>query len=87
MTFLRLLLILLGALTVVFFALSFYSRSVRREKLENHWHTKGLTGSKDAFIQRGLKKYDGSLRRKLILGVYVVPLTFIAIVVYVTNFM
>lgn len=87
MAFVRLILILLVAQTVVYVALSLYSRSVRRGRLEEHWGKKALTGDKDAFIRRGLQKYDRSFRRKLILGVYVVPLTLIAILVYVTNFM
>jgi heme/copper-type cytochrome/quinol oxidase subunit 4 len=85
--FLRLMFILMVVLTIVYVALSLYSRSVRRGKLEAHWDRKGMTGDREAFVQRGLKKYDGSFRRKLILGVYVVPLTMIAILVYVTNYM
>lgn len=84
---LRLLFILMVVLTIVYVALSIYSRSVRRAKLAAHWERKGLTGDRDAFIRRGLEKYDRSFRRKLILGVYIVPLLLIAIIIYVTNFM
>jgi hypothetical protein len=79
--------ILMVVLTIVYVSLSLYSRSVRRGKLEDHWHRKGMTGDREAFVQRGLKTYDRSFRRKLILGVYIVPLSLIAILVYVTNFM
>ncbi|MBJ6372342.1 hypothetical protein [Sedimentitalea arenosa] len=85
--FFRLMFILMIVLTIVYVTLSLYSRSVRRNKLEAHWKTKGLTGDREAFVQRGLQKYDKSFRRKLILGVYVVPLMAIAVLVYVTNFM
>lgn len=85
--FLRLMLVLTVVLTVIYVALSLYSRHVRRGKLEAHWDKKGLTGDREAFIQRGLKAYDASFRRKLILGVYIVPLTLIAVLVYVTNYM
>jgi hypothetical protein len=37
-------------------------------------------------VQRGLKRYDGSIRRKLILGVYVVPVGLVILTVYLTNF-
>lgn len=84
---LRFLIPLLVVLTVIYVVLSIYSRRVRRGKLEAHWDKKGMTGDRDAFIERGLKKYDGSFRRKLLLGVYVVPLGAIAILIYVTNFM
>ena len=84
---LRLVLILLVVQTLAYVALSLYSRSVRRGKLEAHWEAKGLTGDREAFVDRGLKKYDGSFRRKLILGVYIVPWVAIAALIYVVNFM
>lgn len=83
----RFLIPLLVVLTIIYVALSLYSRSVRRGKLEAHWDQKGMTGDREAFVRRGLKKYDSSFRRKLILGVYVVPLGAIAILIYVINFM
>lgn len=79
--------ILLAVLTVIYGAVSLYSREMRRAKLKKHWRDKGLTGDRDAFIQRGLKKYDRSFRRKLILLVYVIPLGAIALLVYTMNFM
>ena len=84
---LRFLIPLLIFLTVVYIIVSIYSRQMRRGKLIAHWEKKGLTGDRDAFVKRGLEKYDGSFRRKLILGIYVVPLGVIAILIYVTNFM
>lgn len=85
--FFRLVLILMVVLTVVYGALSLYSREVRRAKLKRRWKDKGLTGDRAAFIQRGLRQYDRSFRRKLILLVYIVPLGAIALLVYVINFM
>lgn len=83
----RLLIVLLVVLTVIYVSLSLYSRSVRRGKLNAQWDEEGMTGDRDAFVREGLEEYDGSLRRKLILGVYVVPLLAIAVIIYVTNFM
>lgn len=85
---LRLLFVLLIVLTVIYVAVSIYSRSVRRAKLAARWDQKDiLTVDREAFIERGLKKYDSSFRRRLILGIFVIPLTAIATLVYVTNFM
>ena len=85
---LRLLLPLLVVLTVIYVVLSIYSRQVRRRKLEERWDSKDvLTVDRETFVRRGLQKYDNSIRRKLLLGVYIVPLTLIAVLVYVTNFM
>ncbi|MDA7964344.1 hypothetical protein [Ruegeria sp.] len=82
----RFLIPLLIILTVVYVGLSLYSRLMRRRKLIAHWEKKGMTGDRDAFIARGLKKYDSSFRKKLLLGVYVVPLGAIALLIYITNF-
>ncbi|MFX0542151.1 hypothetical protein ACEWPM_010520 [Roseovarius sp. S4756] len=81
-------LVLVGGiiLTVIYILLSIYSRRVRRGKLEAEWLIAGKPGDEDAFVDAGLKEYDASLRRKLILGVYVVPVTVVAIIVYLTNF-
>ncbi len=78
---------LMIVLTIIYVALSFYSRNERRGKLEAYWEEEGLTGDMDAFVEHGLKDYDGSLRRKLIWGVYVVPVTVVAVLVYVMNYM
>lgn len=85
--FIRLALILLVVLTVVYAAVSLYSREMRRAKLKRRWKDKGLTGDRAAFIQRGLKQYDRSFRRRLILLVYIIPLGALALLIYVINFM
>ncbi|EEX08848.1 conserved hypothetical protein [Ruegeria lacuscaerulensis ITI-1157] len=84
---LRLFVGLLIAQTIAYVALSVYARRVRRRKLEDRWDEKGKTGNKDAFVERGLRAYDNSLRRKLILGVYIVPWVAIASVIYVVNYL
>ncbi|MBO9476439.1 hypothetical protein J7382_02725 [Shimia sp. R11_0] len=87
MALVRLMVIGFVVLTVIYVCLSFYSRAVRRGKLKARWEKEGMTGDRDAFIAQGLEEYDGSLRRKLILGVYIVPVTLVAILIYVINFM
>ena len=84
--FLRLSLLLLVGLTLVYGAVSLYSRERRRAKLKRRWAERGLTGDRRTFIQRGLKQYDHSLRRRLILLVYILPLGAIALVIYMVNF-
>lgn len=82
----RLLVIGFIVLTVVYVCLSLYSRAVRRGKLEAEWDETGMQGDREAFIREGMEDYDGSLRRKLILGVYVIPLCLVTLVIYLTNF-
>jgi predicted permease len=74
-------------LTILYLILSVWSRSVRREKLEEEWDSEIRAGDRDAFIEAGLRDYDRSLRRKLILGVYVIPVLFALGMIYVTNYM
>lgn len=82
----RLLLILFVVLTVIYVSLSLWSRAVRRDKLEQEWDDEIGTGDRETFVREGLEDYDGSLRRKLILGVYVVPILLIGIIIYFTNY-
>jgi len=75
------------ALTILYVILSWYSRSIRRGKLEREFDEDIGEGDRDAFVREGLRRYDNSLRRRLILGVYVVPVLVVAAIIYVTNFM
>lgn len=82
----------LVVLTILYFLISLYSRSVRREKLENEAAEQIAQGTldaeaRDAYIEDGMRDYEGSLRRKLILGVFVVPVVVVIMLIYVTNFM
>ena len=76
--------------TILYISISIYSRSVRRQKLERQWRAELRVGDRDAWLREELEKYDQSLKRRLILLVYVLPLAFlgfIGIMVYVQNFM
>ncbi len=83
--FIRLFVMLFVALTVIYVSLSFYSRAVRRSKLKEKWHESKQLVDRDTFVQRGLERYDGSIRRKLLLGVYIVPIVVIGVIIYLTN--
>ena len=84
--FARLFVIGFIVLTVVYICLSLYSRSVRRGKLKTWWEEEGRPGELDYYVEKGLQEYDGSLRRKLILGVYIIPLCIVTALIYFTNF-
>lgn len=71
---------------MIYIVLSLWSRRVRRGKLDREWQDTGRPGARDAYIEAGLKEYDGSVRRKLIWGVYIVPVIVITAIVYLTNF-
>ncbi len=77
------------ALSVVYLAVSVYSRSVRREKLEKRWAEDhpGVDDSpeRDAYIDEGMTRYNQGLRRKLILLVYIIPAIAIAVTMFIIN--
>jgi len=86
MALIRLFVIAFAVLSIVYLSLSLYSRAKRRDKLEAEWDEGGVETPRDRFVQAGLKDYDGSLRRKLILGVYIVPLCLVVLIIYLVNF-
>lgn len=75
------------AIGVIYLIVSFYSRSVRKEKLEKKWVETGSIGSEEDFVKAGLKAYDGSLRRKALMLILIVPIILVGVMIYVTNFM
>ncbi len=82
----RLVVIGFVVLTLIYVCLSLYSRAVRRGKLRDKWEAGPKKVSRETFVQRGLEKYDNSIRRKLILGVYIVPVVLVSVIIYLTNF-
>jgi Ca2+/Na+ antiporter len=74
------------ALSVIYLLVTIYARSVRREALEKEFDAGGIEGSRDAFIEAGMKEYHGSLRRKLLLLVYVVPMVVVGLTIYFVNY-
>ena len=73
-------------LSVIYVCLSLYSRAVRKGKLRAEWNEGPQEKSLDEFLDEGLAEYDTSLRRRLILGVYVIPVILVSVVIYLTNF-
>ena len=72
-------------LPVVYGLVSIYSRSVRREKLENQFDAGGVAGTREAHVAEGMVYYEKGLRKRLILLVYVIPIALIIGIAYVVN--
>ena len=89
MGFIRLIVFGFLALSVIYLSISVYSRSVRREKLENAWDEDHPDSSdqtaRDAHVAAGIKVYNRSFRTKLIGLVYVIPTVTVIAIVYLTN--
>lgn len=87
LAFLRLLVFGFLFLSVLYVAVSLWSRAVRARKLRREWEEGDRITDRDAYIRDGLRDYEGSFRRKLILLIYILPVAAVAVIVYVTNFM
>lgn len=72
-------------LTIVYFALSWYFRAEHRRRMEHDWEEAGRPGTREAYVAAGMEQYEQSLRRKLIWLVYIVPITAVLVIIYVTN--
>ena len=81
----RLILMALVFLTVIYFLVSIYSRSVRRERLEKRFDAGGVEGDRDAYIADGMQHYERGLRKRLIWLVIILPLAAMAATVYFVN--
>lgn len=73
-------------LTVVYWLVAVYSRSVRRERLEKEFDAGDVEGVRDDYIKAGLDQYEHGLRRKLIVLVYIIPAAVVAVTVYYVDF-
>ncbi|HGG05683.1 MAG TPA: hypothetical protein ENK28_09520 [Aliiroseovarius sp.] len=84
-------LVVLGylGLTVVYFVLTIYFRSLKRESLENEW-AEANPGSddmtaRDAFVDAGIAEYKAGILPKMIGLVYVVPTVIVIATLIITN--
>lgn len=88
--FLRLIVFWSVFAAIAYWSLLIYSRSVRREALEKEWDAdppEGATAeTRRAFIDQGMADHEGSLRRKLLWGVIVLPFLAIGTLVYLVNY-
>ena len=74
------------ALTLLYFLISTYSRSVRREWLEKTFDAGGIEGTREAYIKAGMQAYQHGLRRRLLWLVYILPTAVVAATIYFVNF-
>ena len=88
MAFIKLVIFGFIGLTVIYWSISLFARSVTKERLEKDFdadHPDADKTARDAFIAEGLREYDASMRPKLIGLVYVVPAVVIGTIIYTVN--
>lgn len=84
---LRFLVVMLIAQTIVYLCILAFARAQRRARLAEEWAAQDVDRDEAAFVARGMEAYEASLRRRMLYGIYVVPLALVMVLVYVTNFM
>lgn len=76
-------------LSVIYLAISFYARSVNRERLEKVWAEEHPgdedSAEREAHIRDGMLAYQTGFRRKLIWLVYIIPTIVVAAILIITN--
>ncbi len=78
--------VIFAILTLIYVALSRYYRWDRARELRTEFDAgEAGTEDRDAHIAQGLSQYDRSLKKKLVFGVYLVPLAAIALLLFVAN--
>jgi hypothetical protein len=78
-------------LSIAYVLVAAYERSRKRQSLETDFDT-GMAGgaeaeTREAFIAEGLADYAVSLKRRLLLLIYIIPMTAVAVTAYVVNLM
>ena len=74
------------ALTVIYWLLAIYFRSLERERLEKEYDHGQIEGTRDGYVAQGLAAYENSLRRRLIWLVFVIPTAVVIALVWILNF-
>ncbi|MEM8959129.1 MAG: hypothetical protein AAGC86_15095 [Pseudomonadota bacterium] len=85
MAFLRLLAMLIVALTIVYLGLFFFLREAHCEKLEREFRPEATELQRTAFVNAGVAAYAARMGRVLALAVYGVPLTVFAVLILTSN--
>ncbi len=76
------------ALTVVYFAVTWFARSTRREKLEKEWDAANRDGdhaTRRAEVEKGVDAFRASLVYRAFALIYIVPTIAVIVVLIATN--
>jgi hypothetical protein len=83
---LRLAALLFIILTVIYLILSFGLRQIALKEAREAWEAAETRIDWETFREAKLKTHDRAMRRKLVLGVYILPTALIGALVYFVNF-
>ena len=82
MALLRLFVFIVGLLSIVYVCAWFYARAGQRDRLVEEWRERRPPLPEYRYVALGLEEAAPRLKRTLVLGVYVVPLTVLAAIIW-----
>ncbi len=83
---LRLFAMFMVLLTVIYWSLVFYLRAGERDRLEAEWDARRPPLPRHTYVDIGLRDAKRGMHRKLVLGVYAVPIAVVCALIYVFNY-
>lgn len=79
--------ILMGVLTAIYIALDWYMRWDRARRLDaEHASGEGGALTREDYVAKGLAEYERSWERKLLYGVFILPILAALVLALIANF-
>jgi len=73
-------------LSVIYVLLSSFGRARQRKRLTTEYKAHKPEADKDEFITKGMVKYDRSMRPKLFLFVFIIPIIVISTLIFLAQY-
>jgi|AntAceMinimDraft_11_1070367.scaffolds.fasta_scaffold30070_3 hypothetical protein len=83
---LRLFALLFAVLTLLYLIMSFMLRQIALKEARDAWEKLDTRIDWETYLERQMKVHNRSMKRKLIVGVYILPTALVAALVYFVNF-
>lgn len=81
------LVLLFGILTVIYLLLSKYFRWNRERELKDRFDSGQVRANdRESYVARGMAKYESSLTKKLLLGIFLLPIGLAVLLIYIADF-
>jgi hypothetical protein len=78
--------IIFAILSAVYAVLTVTANIRQRQKLRSDYHGEKEIETKEAFVERGLRQYNRSIRPKMLLGIYFIPLGIMILLIWLAQY-
>lgn len=82
----RNIIIIFAILSAVYALLTVTANIRQRQKLRSEYHGETEIESKEAFVERGLRQYNRSIRPKMLLGIYFIPMVIMGLLIWLAQY-